>query len=426
MPTFKSRDELKIQLDKCGYTDLADGKTSKTVVVQLPKGGDREGVLRETATKLKSYGGKYNPTGGQSSVGRTEFTGNYYVECKIKGGGGSGAGSDITELAESAQCVYLAAKYKKAGKYDQKSLSECKAHYDVSDTLKRINEKLTDDWVDSSKLGAEMIAKKFPNSGKNYVAHRGSSWVTALERHWKTLNDEAGKPFTNLNKWSPADMYIVSSAGKSIDLTKAKTLVELNQMMLKAYKSKDIVGISLKKMRGTVQFKELNVTTARNAYAFVSATTGLRGFFESQDGYIMFNGGKAQFRKFGSTWQGELKGKNANMGKVSGGPVAGFVKEYFKVDFVPQRELLKRDEATIDQFYEWYNLCDDTPEIDKYDFYKQVMDKDMNWYVSKILTAQLMAIVAKATPKQRDAFTSGMVNYAASESVLSGPYATVM
>ena len=161
MPVLKTRDDLKIELDKCGYNDIADGKTSKTVVVQLPKGDDREGTLREVEKKLKKYGARYNPTGGQSSVGRTELTGAYYVECKIKGGGGSGAGSDITELAESAQCVYLAAKYKK-GQYDHKTLAEVKASYDVSDTLTRINEKITDDWVESSKLGAEMIAKKFP------------------------------------------------------------------------------------------------------------------------------------------------------------------------------------------------------------------------------------------------------------------------
>jgi hypothetical protein len=167
MPAIKSRDELKIELDKCGYGDVVDGKTSKTVVVQLPKGGDREGSLREIEKKLKKLGAKYNPTGGQSSVGRTEFTGSFYVECKIKGGGGSGAGSDITELAESAQCVYLAAKYNKKGDYSYKSLGAAKSSYDVSDTLKRINEKITDDWVDSSKLGAAEIAKKFPNAGKN-------------------------------------------------------------------------------------------------------------------------------------------------------------------------------------------------------------------------------------------------------------------
>lgn len=425
MTAIKTRDDLKIEIDKCGYSDIVDGKTSKLVVVQLPKGSDREGSLREIEKKLKKFGARYNPTGGQSSVGRTEFTGNFYVECKIKGGGGSGAGSDITELAESAQCVYLAAKYNKKGNYSHKSLGEAKNSYDISDTLKRINEKVTDDWVDSSKLGADMIAKKFPNSGKNYVAHRGSSWVTSLENHWKLLNNEAGKPFTNLNKWSPADMYIVSSKGKTIDLTKADTLVELNSMMLKAYNSKDIVGISLKKMRGSVQFKELNVNKNRTTYEFASSTTGLRGFFQSGDGYIMFNGGKAQFRKFGSTWQGELKGKNANMGKVSGGPVIGFVKKYFNKDMTPQRELLVADEATIDQFYEWYCACADTDDMTKYDFYKEVKEKDMNWFVSKIMTAQLMAIVDNAPKKQKDAFTSGMVNYAASESELSGPYCKV-
>ena len=426
MPTFKTRDDVKIQLDKCGYSDLQDGKTTKTTVILLPKGGDREGTLRHVADKLKTYGAKYNPSGGQSSVGRTEATGGFYVECKIKGGGGSGAGSDITELAESAQCIYLAAKYKQGGKYDMKSLEACKASYDVSDNLKRINEKITDDWIASSKLGADILAKKFPNSGKNYVAHRGSRWVDTLEQHWKKLNNEAGKPFTNLNKWSPADIWLVSTQGKTIDLTKTKTLVELNKVLLKAYKEKQIVGVSLKKIVGTAQFGELNITSERKIFEYEKTTTGLRGFFMSGDGYMMFKGGKAQFRKFGSTWQGELKGKNANMGKVSGGPVAGFVKEHFNVDMVPQREFSNgmTDEG-LEQFYNWYCAIPYHDKMDKFDFYKEVKDKDMNWYVSKIMTTQLFAIVENGTDKQKSDFCSALVNYAASESQLSGPYCKV-
>jgi len=425
MPRLKDREDLKIQLDKNGFRDLVNGKTSKSVVVQIPKGGDREGTLREVSTKLKSFGSKYNPTGGQSSVGRTEVTGGFVVECKIKGGGGSGAGSELTELGESAQCVYLAAKYTQKGNYSNSSLEKAKTNYDVSDSLKNITTKLNDGWISSSKLGAEILAKKFPNTGKNYVAHRGSSWVSDLESHWKILNDEAGKPFTNLNKWSPADIWLVSRKGSSINLTKTKTLVELNKVLTQAYKSKDIVGVSLKKMVDNAQFKELNINSKRNIYEFESSTTGLRGFFQSGDGYIMFNGGKAQFRKFGSTWQGELKGKNANMGKVSGGPLAKFVKEYFNKDMIPQKDLSVADDETIDLFYEWYTKVSDTPNMEKYDFYKEVKKKDMNWFVSKIMTTQLMAIVDNGTKKQRNDFTSGMVNYAASESQLSGPYAKV-
>ena len=82
---IRSTEDLKIQLDKCGYKDLKQGKSSTTVIVELEKGGDREGALRKIATKLK---GRYNPKGGSSSVGRTEI-GTYKVEAKIKGGGGS-------------------------------------------------------------------------------------------------------------------------------------------------------------------------------------------------------------------------------------------------------------------------------------------------------------------------------------------------
>ena len=114
MAALKSRDDLKVELTVGGFEDLKDGKTSKTVVIQLPKGSDRVEALIKAASVLKTYGGKYNDKGGQSSIGRTEANGGYYVECKHKGGGGSGAGSDLTALVESAQCVYLAVKYNKS------------------------------------------------------------------------------------------------------------------------------------------------------------------------------------------------------------------------------------------------------------------------------------------------------------------------
>ena len=149
---IRSIDDLKIQLDKCGYKDLKQGKTRSTVVVQLEKGGDREGALRNIATKLK---GRYNPNGGSSSVGRTEF-GSYYVEAKIKGGGGSGAGSDITKLAESAQCVYNAACYAKKP-YTHAGLKGASAKYDVDEKIENVLTKLPDDWIASSKLVACLL-----------------------------------------------------------------------------------------------------------------------------------------------------------------------------------------------------------------------------------------------------------------------------
>lgn len=426
MPSISSRDDLKIKLASAGYADLANGKTAKTVVVQIDRGGDRIGTLEDIAKKLKSFAGKYNPKGGQSSVGRTELGGGYYIECKIKGGGGSGAGSDLTKLTESAQCVYNAALYK--GKsyshadLKSKPVRDC---FDVDEKLENVLSKLPDEWVKSSMMVAEKLKKQFPAQGKNYIHHRGSTWVDTLENHWKDLNNEAGKPFANLNKWSPADIWMVSTAGARIDITKTKTLVELNNLLIKQLKSKDIIGVSLKKVVGTAKYKELNINKNRPVFKFEKTSTGLRGFFDSGDGYMFFDGGKAQFRTFGSTWQGELKGKNANMGKMSGGPIKTLIENISGKNFIAQKNLDNRTDDEMEMFYKWYTACPDTPKMSKFDFFKKVAEKDQNWYVSKIMTTQLISMVEALSDKDKDRFSSGMVNYAGSESELSGPYVKV-
>ena len=425
MPQIKTLDDLKIQLDsKCGYKDFKD-QTRKGVVILAQKGEDRIAVLESVAKKLKTYGAKYDPKAGQSSVGRTVMSNGFFCECKIKGGGGSGAGSDLTALTESAQCVYSAALYNKKS-YTHKDLKAVKTHYDIDDKIQNVLTKLPDDWVKSSIIIAEKLKKEFPPSGKNYIHHRGSPWVNQLEQHWKKLNQDAGKPFSNLNKWSPADTWMISSKGKQVDITKTKSLVQLNNLLAKNLKSKDIIGVSLKKVVGTASFKLLNTTKTRPVYSFdKTQLIGNSGFFGSGDGYLFFDGGKAQFRKFGSTWQGELKGKNANMGKMSGGPIKGLLDNITGGDFIPQRELLERDDETLELFYKWYNSVPYTPKIKKYDFYKEVNKKDQNWFVSKIMTTQLISIIESLPKKDKDRFSSGMVNYAGSESELSGPYCKV-
>lgn len=422
MPQFKNKDELKVQLHKIGYKDLTD-KTAKKIVINIPKGADRVGTLEDAANKLKSYGGKYNDKSNESSVGRTEFNGGFAVLAKIKGGGGSGAGSDLTKLTESAQCIYNASHYAKGG-YSHTDLKKHAKDADVDETMTNILKKLPEDWVESSMLVAEELKKRFP-AAKRYTHHRGSKWVSDLEGHWKKLNDEAGKPFSNLNKWSPADIWMVSSKGANVDLLKTKTLTELNKVLLANLKTKDIVGVSLKKVAGRAQYKELNVSSSRPTWKYESTTTGLRGFFASGDGYLMFDGGKAQFRKFGSTWQGELKGKNANMGKVSGGPIITLMKIQFGKDMIPQRDLMGRTDADVEMFYDWYCKVKYHDKMSYYDFYKEVEQKDMNWFISKAMTTQLISIVENLPKAKKDEFASALVNYAASESVLSGPYVKV-
>ena len=428
MPAIKSRDELKIQIDKCGYTDLKDGKGSKLVTVLLPKGVDRVDVLMSIATKLKAYGAKYNPTPTKSTTGHVELTGSYAVVAKYKGSGGSGAGAAQTKLTESAQCVYNAAHYAKQP-YTHAGLKKNANKFDVDEQMNNILTKLPDDWVDSSKLTAENLKKRFPKT--NYTHHRGSRWVGELYAHYKKMNKEAGKPFGDENKWNPADIWMCTPKGEQAlaVIKRTETLLEMNTKLIEYYNSGDIVGVSLKKVVGSVKAKEMNVGTNRSSYNFKSMTLGLVSFWKSQDGYLYFDGGHAQFRLFGSTWQGELKGKNANMGKMSGGPIKGLYDHIAgpaRPKFTPQIELRGRTDEDIKQFYDWYCMCPDLPKMTEYEFYTELKDKTDAWYLSKIQSTQIVALVSQFNKTDKDRFSSGLANYAGSESELSGPYYKVM
>lgn len=380
--------------------------------INVAVSGDRIDFLKKIANDL---GGKYNPTGGSSSVGRTELPSGLKIEAKPAAGGGSGAGADVTKTVESAQCAYLAAAY--YGKdFSDQSIKSVVSKFDTDESLERILTRLPQDWVDSCIISANLFKKKFAN--KSYTFHRGSSWVNKLESHWTKLNRAEGE-FSNLNKWSPADIYAVSAAGKNIDLTKSRTILELNTMMLKALDSRDIIGISLKKVSGSASIQYKNTDGTRKAYKFQKLSIGLRGFFESGDGYIFFNdGGKIQFRRFGTTWQGEIKGKNANMGKISGGPIGAVMKK-FKVNLKPQRDITKKSESLYRDFYKFYTHFESRP-MNYETFKKEVDAKDQNWWISKWLTAQLLYNVDNQ--KDKDGIVSSLIGYAASESQLSGPY----
>ena len=375
--------------------------------------GDRIEFLKKIA---KDLGGKYNPTGGSSSIGRTELDTGVKIQAKPMTGGGSGAGAAVTRTTESAQCAYLAAAYY-AKDFSEESITKVKAKFKTDESLKNILTKVPPQWEDSCILTAEAFKRKYNNKG--YVFHRGSSWVNELESHWKLLNRQE-REFSNLNKWSPADIYAVSSAGARIDLTKSKTINELNQMMKAALDSRDIIGISLKQVKGSATIVEKNTRPKAVTYKFESLTLGLRGFFASQDGYLNFNGGKIQFRRFGTTWQGEIKGKTANMGKISGGPIVNLMKRN-KIKIKPQKEITKKTPALMKEFYKFYKEFERRP-MTYVKFEEEVNKKDMNWYISKWLTAQLLFYIDKAPKSKKDSIVSEMIGYAASESQLSGPY----
>jgi hypothetical protein len=408
-----SKDDLQTRLKEAGYKDIR-GVKGKQITVEVK--GDREAALKDIAKKLDA---KYNPKGGSSSVGRVETKDGWKIEVKHpKGKGGSGAGADVTKMAECAQCVYLAAAWYGKGDYTASTFRKVTKYFDIDDKLDRIINDLPEDWRNSSIVIADAIENKFRT--KRYKFHRGSRWVDRLENHWKKLN-KVEKEFSNLNKWSPADIYMVTAKGENIDLTQASTLVELNGMMLDAYMSGDIIGVSLKKVGRTARLDPKNIDKSRKSYEYTGWTSGKKGFFLSNDIYIRYDGGEIQFRTFGSTWQGEIKGQFANQGKISGGPIASIMKRHTGIDFIPQKELAQRTEANVKKFLTFHNYIEGK-NMSQEEFVQQLSQKDDTFFTSMIMGSQFLYHFLKQNDDKKRDIVSAILGYAASESEMSGPY----
>jgi len=338
------------------------------------------------------------------------------------GGGGSGAGADVTKVGESAQAVYAQAKWAGSKSYSKADIEKAFKQSDTNETLSNIETKLTEDWRISSIFGAEELFKNFKS--KKYTFHRGSKWVNTLEDHWKKLNREE-KAFTNLNKWSPADIYMVSSKGEKVDVTKSKNIVELNNIMLDNIKSKDIIGVSLKMMKGSSHLSYYNVDNKKKVIKFESYTTGTQGFFGGKDVYIYFTvDGKIQFRTFPETFQGEIKGKNANQGKLSYGPIQGILRKLKLPELMDVKVLRsgleKTDMKIYDIFYANYKKYSKDNKLSIKEFIKECNDKGVSWCFSKFLGCQLIDIII--SKKAQDKFVTEAISYASSSSDLSGPF----
>ena len=203
------------------------------------------------------------------------------------GGSGSGGGASNTKSTESAQCVYAQAYWDDSKtKFTPEDL---KAAYKKVDVNAKLDEVLniTDDWKMSCITGANILKQAV--KGKSMKFHRGSTWVKAIENKFKTLNKAAGFPFSDINKWNPADIWLMSDVSKSAPLLDSDSLEELNSEIKMVFQSKDIYGVSLKLMKGATHVQTVNYRENQVPPIFTEKTVGKRSFYKSKDVYLKYN-----------------------------------------------------------------------------------------------------------------------------------------
>lgn len=366
------------------------------------------------ATKLKAPDGK-----------------DIFIIYKALKGGGSGAGAEVTELGESAQCWYTAVAFKrgKIDSYDEflKHIHSVKSDCKTSATIEKILKDLPEDWIGSSIAIANymLTMPQFKKNKQKFEFHRGSDTVNKINDMFLVCNRKESL-FANINKWSPADIWLITDAGKrKINSAKPESFAALNALIADLYRTEDAVGVSLKKLGAAPHYEVFNFEKSEKTAEFKS----YKITDKSKDGYMLFSykadpSMTIQFRSFTvvGSWQGEIKGKYAAGGKIGGGQVAAIVSRISKKNLASLNAKAvavmanTSDKKIVDGIIKYSK--DIGLNMDP----KTVVLQQADWLYSKYLTLELFSVFKGLTKQQQASIITEIVGYSASATEHSGVF----
>ena len=349
--------------------------------------------------------------------GKQITTSNLKKTTSFGGGGGMRGGSDLTAKGESAQAIVNAIRYSLSGDITNEDITD-EAINDVKSKVKVTDfegakELLKDNpgWLTSSVSIANALASEY--SGP-FIQNRGSNWVENLEKSVKPHLKKAG--IGNINKWSPADIWMVSP--DEMGISWPDTLDQINSLLLKKYNEGKIIGVSLKKAGKNSTLKVFNSPEGpTDTYKF----EGIDVSPTHAKGFILFDGGKMEFRNFNglSGFQGEIIGKKAAAGKVGYGIVRKALADNGIELSLPsdiKQQVLDGSEEFKSNFKK---LWSSTPglEVSEFEQYydnpKKTLNQNLSYRISKYLGLEVVNAINNS--KNPDKIIADLLNYASSQ-----------
>ena len=357
---------------------------------------------------------------------------------------GSGGGADATALFEGAACWMTAYRYSLRKDIDPEyivTLEDLQAVSDSVDTdkpLAVIHEFLINDpaWMKSSIRTANKLygATKYRNT--KFKFHRGTSIVNTVENHFKKVNAADGRPFSNINKWTPADIYMCSHDFDTSIITDEMVFQGgINKVLLDLIKQKQLIGVSLKKVEtATANLTEHNFTRASLTVKKPFVSVGSKSLMGSMDVYVKGQGVSVQFRatdKEGKTWQGEVMGSSAKHGKVGGG-VMNYIMEavygsgkgvWSQYPSAAEVSVAARGNALDKKIFDLAKknaqyVCAPGEEIDL----EEISNMRTQWKFAKYIGLLVVDRMMSGSKEERDEITTRIYLYATSASDNSAPY----
>ena len=357
---------------------------------------------------------------------------------KAPQGGGARGGTRIANLGEGSQCIYAAVAFGLGKNITQRDITKTniekyKKKFDIDSTVDEILDDLPEIWMNSSILGANKLFDKFFKVNGKFTFHKGSKdagskIVRKINELFQKFKKDEGLSL-NINKWNPADFWLVSSEFDIKILEDEKTMEGFNQQIQKQLLNNKLIGISLKQMGGKAT---LTVNNVERNKKYEKKYSGYTFSTKSIDGYINLTGNsKLQFRATaGPTnltgWQGEIQGGLAAGGKISLGPFNMLLRAH-DIKEIPT-DAAKRVKNEPDKVYKdiSYGLEKfgnmKKAEITKFKTNKIVTNQYLYSKLQVVQLIKIFEVTLKQKKKLRNQLAEDMFLYAASLSKYSSAF----
>jgi len=404
------------------YKSISDIPSGKKDSYSDPKGAYEFEVMTVNDE------GKLSSTKKYVSLAKKSVTGHYGEKST-----GSGGGAAQTAVQESSQCLVNAIRYNKGSEITEKDLNEknfarATKRIETTSSLEEMMSFIQDNssWKTSLISTANALAKQFPG---NFKFYRGQGVATAVDQAAKScLKLTIGN--LNINKWNPADIWMASDNLDISSIPQNTEIYKLNKWMKAKYKSKELIGVSLKKCGEDCKLTVYNLKEIERPEKFEGLGPKDTNFFKSLDIYIKYTDGLIQFRNFSNitSWQGEIKSKTAAGGKIGGGGVSMVVSLQGKQDSLPQQsEVLaackSADEKTASDLYKKYkSISLLKSKMKEEEFIETFLSAPLSSKTSNYMNIELLNRLSKMSEEEKDKFVQGLISYAKSETNVSSVF----
>jgi len=362
------------------------------------------------------------------------------IRLRYKGpqGGGARGGTRIANLGEGSQCIYAAVAFGLGKNITQRDITKTniekyKKKFDIDSTVDEILDDLPEIWMNSSILGANKLFDKFFKVNGKFTFHKGSKdagskIVRKINELFQKFKKDEGLSL-NINKWNPADFWLVSSEFDIKILEDEKTMEGFNQQIQKQLLNNKLIGISLKQMGGKAT---LTINNVERNKKYEKKYSGYEFSNKSLDGYIKLTGNsKLQFRATqGPTnltgWQGEIQGGLAAGGKISLGPFNMLLRAH-DIKEIPSNAA-KRVKNEPDKVYKEISYGLEKfgnmkkAEITKFKTNKIVTNQYLYSKLQVVQLIKIFEVTLKQKKKLRNQLAEDMFLYAASLSKYSSAF----